>query len=215
MNIHELRQREAALDRRDNVSLRIHRAISWLGRADQETDDPDVGFILLWIAFNACYADGSTDARWQRGERDNYERFFELILELDSDGEIGEAVLNRFRKAIEGFLANKYVFQPFWDHVHGRSGDSRNWDGQFHIVRQRAERAIRNKDTGVVLSELFRRLYVLRNQLVHGGATWNGGVNRRQVQQGREILGFLVPRFIAIMIDHPDEYWGEPFYPVV
>lgn len=29
----------------------------------------------------------------------------------------------------------------------------------------------------MILSILFDRLYVLRNQLVHGGATWNSDVN--------------------------------------
>lgn len=215
MDIAELRMREAALDRRDNVSLRIHRAISWLARAEEEPDDPDVAFILLWIAFNACYADESANGRWKSGERDSYERFFGQVLELDAKGEIAEVVLNRFKGSIEGFLRNKYVFQPFWDHINGRETCSRSWDGQMHIARQKADRAMRRGDARVILSELFRRLYVLRNQLVHGGATWNGQVNRKQVSEGREILGFLVPRFIALMIEHPDEYWGEPFYPVV
>ena len=45
---------------------------------------------------------------------------------------------------------------------------------------------------------LFDRLYVLRNQLVHGGATWNSSVNRGQVKAGAEILAFLVPVFVDV-----------------
>jgi hypothetical protein len=45
--------------------------------------------------------------------------------------------------------------------------------------------------------------YVLRNQLVHGGSTWNSGVNSAQVRDGAEILGFLMPLFIDIMMDNP------------
>jgi hypothetical protein len=66
-----------------------------------------------------------------------------------------------------------------------------------------------------VLSILFDRLYVLRNQVLHGGATWNSSVNRNQVRDGARILGFLVPVFIDLMMDHPDEDWGAPHYPVV
>ena len=66
-----------------------------------------------------------------------------------------------------------------------------------------------------MLTALFERLYVLRNQLMHGGATWNGGVNREQVRNGNAILEILVPRFIDLMMDHPDEAWGQPPYPVV
>jgi hypothetical protein len=39
-----------------NLSLRVHRALSWLNRAEQLDDDPDGRFIFLRIAFNAAYA---------------------------------------------------------------------------------------------------------------------------------------------------------------
>lgn len=34
----------------------MHRALSWLNRAEREPDDYDARFIFLWIAFNAAYA---------------------------------------------------------------------------------------------------------------------------------------------------------------
>jgi len=37
-------------------SLRLHRAISWLKRSEQETNDPDARFIFQWVALNAAYA---------------------------------------------------------------------------------------------------------------------------------------------------------------
>ena len=70
-------------------------------------------------------------------------------------------------------------------------------------------------DAARILSILFDRLYVLRNQLVHGGATWNGSVNRDQVRDGAAVLGTLLPIFIEIMMDNPGQNWGKPFYPVV
>ena len=39
-----------------SFGLRIHRALSWLGRSEAEPDDADVRFILLWVGFNAAYA---------------------------------------------------------------------------------------------------------------------------------------------------------------
>jgi hypothetical protein len=66
-----------------------------------------------------------------------------------------------------------------------------------------------------VLSTIFDRLYVLRNQLVHGGATWNGSVNRDQVRDGAALLKWLLPTFIDIMMDNATRDWGKPFYPVV
>ena len=43
----------------------------------------------------------------------------------------------------------------------------------------------------------------------HGGATWNGKVNRKQ------LLGKLVPVIIRLMLDHPEIDWGPACYPVV
>lgn len=47
-----------------------------------------------------------------------------------------------------------------------------------------ARRAYLASETGTVLMILFDRLYVLRNQIIHGGATWNSSVNRDQVRDG-------------------------------
>jgi hypothetical protein len=39
-----------------NLALRVHRALSWLNRAEQFAEDRDGNFIFPWIAFNAAYA---------------------------------------------------------------------------------------------------------------------------------------------------------------
>ena len=75
--------------------------------------------------------------------------------------------------------------------------------------------ALKDSDTARVLSFVYDRLYVLRNQLVHGGSTWNSSINRAQVRDGAAILGFLLPVFVDIMMDNPTENWGRPFYPVI
>jgi hypothetical protein len=56
---------------------------------------------------------------------------------------------------------------------------------------------------------------VLRNQLVHGGATWNSSINRDQVRDGAAVIGWLLPIFIDIMMDNPQQEWGPVAYPVV
>ena len=66
-----------------------------------------------------------------------------------------------------------------------------------------------------VIAIVFDRLYVLRNQLIHGGSTWGSSVNRNQVRDGAAIMGRLVPAVIWIMMCNGDQIWGEPRYPVV
>ena len=196
----------------ENLGLRVHRAISWLMRAEQEQDDPDVAFILLWVAFNASYAeDDQTLAR----EKQLFEGYFTRMLALDEDGRIADAIWTRFSGPIRVLLDNKFVFQPYWNHLNGIPGYDNCPASSFGAARQVTSRALMKGDTNTILSILFDRLYVLRNQLVHGGATWNSRVNRDQVRDGCAILSCLLPCFIDIMMEHPNEPWGPPYYPVV
>jgi hypothetical protein len=70
-------------------------------------------------------------------------------------------------------------------------------------------------DTATLLSMVFDRLYVLRNQIVHGGATWNSTINRDQLRDAVAILEVLVPQVIAVILEHPEVDLGEVLYPVV
>ena len=80
---------------------------------------------------------------------------------------------------------------------------------------KKAKTALSEKNTERVLNELFDRLYVLRNQIIHGGSTWAGAINRAQVRDGAEILGSLIPVFVDLMMDNPVHPWKEPIFPVV
>jgi len=62
---------------------------------------------------------------------------------------------------------------------------------------------------------MLNRIYNLRNQLIHGGATWNGRMNRDQLLGGCNLLGKLVPLIIQMMLDNPDTLWGDANYQVV
>lgn len=194
------------------LALRVHRALSWLGRAELETEDDDVRFILYWIGFNAAYA---SDLGYDiTGERMAFRTFFETLVKLDGASRIHHAVWQRFSQEIRIFLNNPYVFAPFWAHQNGEAGNA-DWEARLMAAKKAASISIMQKDTVKVLTILFDRLYVLRNQIVHGGATWNSAVNRDQLRDGVAILATLLPIFIDLMLDHADIDWGRPFYPVV
>lgn len=195
------------------LGLRVHRAISWLGRAEQAGDDHDVRFILLWVSFNAAYAQdvGGSDPS---GERTTFRTFFDALVGLDGVKRIYNAVWQRFPNEIRVLLNNEHVFAPFWNHHNGIEGYD-DWAQSLAASQKVIATAMAQQDTARLLSIVFDRLYVLRNQLVHGGATWNSSVNRRQVTDGAAVLGTLMPLFIDIMMDSPQHDWGRPFYPVV
>ena len=79
---------------------------------------------------------------------------------------------------------------------------------------ERVSRAVGDQNTAVILNELFDRLYVLRNQIMHEGATWQSSVNRNQVRDGAAIMAFLTPRLVKLMMDNPAVDWGVPHYPL-
>lgn len=195
----------------ENLGLRVHRAISWILKAETE-QDPDGQFIFLWIALNACYAEYGTDIN-ARPERNKLGAFFEKIVGLDSENLIYKAIWEQYSQPIRLILSNKHVFEPFWSHHNAIKGYE-NWEASFEKAKTSALLALKEKNPAQVLNIVFDRLYVLRNQLVHGGSTHNGQVNRSQVSDGSKILGHLMPIFVNVMMDHPSTPWGEPFYPV-
>ena len=196
-----------------NLALRVHRSISWLNRAEKDRDDTDSTFIFLWISFNAAYAEDIPQLH-VFSERGMFGGFLEKMLAFDNSGLIYNAIWLKFSGPVRLIMNNPYVFQPFWQHHNGVDGYE-DWEQRFDRSKTRLHDAIIKKDTRIVLNTLFDRLYVLRNQLVHGGATWNSAVNRSQVKDGAEILGILMPIFLHLMMDNPEAEWPAPNYPVV
>ena len=207
------KQRELRAGFPETMGLRAHRSISWIGRAQQATDD-DGRFIFLWIAFNAAYADEEELHNAASGERAAFASYFRKVVALDAGQRVYDAIWNNFSGPIRVLLHNRFVFNPFWQHHNGIAGFE-DWEERFRTSQRRFARALQARDTVAVLSLVFDRLYVLRNQLVHGGAIRNSQVNRDQVRDGAAILAFLIPVFVDVMMDHPGEDWGRPFYPVV
>jgi hypothetical protein len=208
------KQRSLRADFPTNMGLRVHRAISWIGRAENAAGDDDAVFVFYWIAFNSAYANEDRLARSGGGERAHYCEFFERLIKLDTEQRIYRTVWTRFQGPIRRLLENRYVFSPFWSHLNGVPGYE-DWERRFVASAKVFTRAIEDRDSAKVLSLVFDRLYLLRNQMLHGGTTWNSSTNRDQVESGAAILAALVPVFVDLMLDHPNEDWGKPFYPVV
>jgi hypothetical protein len=193
----------------ESTRIRLHRALSWLGRAERETKDPDAAFLFLWIAFNAVYA---REFGQGENERQRLSEFIGTLLAADRDKLLHAIVFQQFSGPIRTLIDNKFVFEPFWRAL--REHDSSNrWEASFGASHKAALTSIMQGDTATVLSIVFDRLYVLRNQLVHGGATWNSGINRAQVKDGVRILSALIPMLLLLMLEHAELELGAVLYP--
>jgi hypothetical protein len=195
------------------LALRTHRALSWLHRAEGERGDHDARFVFLWIAFNAAYAN-EISHRKVFSERRLLLGFLNRLIDSDRENLLYEVVWKRYSASIRLLINNPFVFQPYWDHLNGALTD-RDWRERFARSKSSAHRALGRMDTKKVFAVAFDRLYTLRNQVVHGGSTWNSSVNRSQVTDGARILGDIVPIVIHLMMENPQQLWGDPCYPVV
>jgi hypothetical protein len=195
----------------DALRTRIHRALSWLARAEREADDPDARFLFLWIAFNAAYA---REFGFEQTEREQTRRFIDTLLRCDAQHRLHDTLLHEFTGSIRNLIENRFVFEPYWKALrdHDSSG---HWEKQFAAGKRAAMRALLDHDTATVLSVVLDRLYVLRNQLVHGGATWRGRANRAQVRDGARILGALAPVIVEVMMESAGDEFGEIAFPWV
>ena len=197
----------------DALNLRIHRALSWLEQAENNTD-LDSQFIFYWIAFNAVYAQDLANGI-HNADKGLFVQFIHKLCDMDKDKNLYQLVWTTYSGSIRILLNNQYTFQPFWDYHNGLISEQ-YWLEQFESNKMRALKALTTQDTPKVLISVFNHIYTLRNQIVHGGATHGSSVNREQVKDACNILSGIISLMIEIMLDHAHEpFWGKPFYPVV
>lgn len=193
-----------------NHAVRLHRAISWMHCAEAYSkSDDDVALIALWISFNACYA--IDDHREHHDARDDFNDFASKLCNADTEKRIHELLWSKYSQFVRLLIDNKYIFSPFWASVRGANID---WEQKFSLSKKRAFSALANNETPILLSIILDRLYVLRNQLLHGGATYQSSLNRDQVKDGKNLLLEILPLCLQLMMDNADVEWGKIYYPV-
>lgn len=186
-----------------NNSVRTYRALSWMERGQKEMeDDPDAAFIFHWIGFDAICSEQHRNP----ASKKKIEKFLQKAVEEDRDASIYKLVIANESKTILTLAANAYVFKRFWNHYY------KNLDSLWaYSLIESAKLMIRNlerRECGTLgtLKILFDRLNELRNQLVHGGSTWESQANRDQVRDGAWIMYRLLPVFLDLVMDNPDSF---------
>ncbi len=195
----------------DNNAIRLHRAISWVKCAEEQADNPDLKFISLWVAFNACYADSDAH-ELVLSEKKRFRDFICKLVNYDVDDRFFKLLWYKFSGPVRLLIDNKYAYKQFWDAQRGQCDE---WEALFKQSKIDSRNYLAHQQVSNLLELVLDRLYTVRNQLIHGGATYQSKVNRSQVQDASRILEFLVPIIIDIMIANVDEDWGKINYPVV
>ena len=203
----DLKQKHRALraSYEDSFSIRIHRSLSWLNRSEKETDDVDAKFIFLWISLNSAYSI-HMDALKNQGDEELRSDFFQTLLK-NGQNEIHEIIYERFSHEVRSILSNEFILTSFWE---GKD----DWEVKLKNEKREVQDALRDRnETIYILTILFKRLYVLRNQIFHGGSTWQGKLNRQQVKDGANLLSYFLPAILSIMMENSNDNWGVLAYP--
>ena len=195
----------------ENDIIRLHRAISWVKCSEERINNPDLKFISLWIAFNACYAD-SEDYEYNLSEKKRFKDFIGKLVRCDKQERFFNLLWFKFSGPVRLLIDNKFAYKPFWD---AQRGEKVDWERLFEQSKIDSRNYLMNKQVAKLIGVVLGRLYTVRNQLIHGGATYKSKVNRSQVKDASQILEFLMPIIINIMIDNIDEDWGVINYPVI
>ena len=205
----------------NDFSIRIHRALSWLQKAEQKDNanalDVDASFIFLWISFNAAYGQYlSADAfngDNSTGDKKLRHDYFRQLSKVGGQ-EIITCIGVNLMPQIKALVDLKFSLPQFWHDTNIESDI--DWQTQLKQKQQDIINAINEGNVMQTLHHLFLRIYVVRNQLMHGGATWQGKINRAQVENSHAIMALLVPLFINIMMQNPHPTrWGNISYPVI
>lgn len=209
--------KQALRNKRSQLSevhaTRLHRALSWLKCAAEQEDNLDLRLISLWISFNACFAvdEGSSETL---AERNAFQKFVEKLVEHDTDKKIYACLWETYSGPVKSLIKNPYVYHGFWVSKRQDKNDE-HWRKLFDASSVMALNSLSRQIVPDLLSIVLDRLFVLRNQLLHGGATYASSVNRDQVSDGSQLLGALIPILIEIMLEANDEDWGEIYYPLI
>jgi len=194
-----------------SFAIRVHRALSWIERAAKQPG-LETRFIFQWIAFNSLYGqarEGLPTACSQRdyggGDRDEYVNFLAKVAGLDSQPLMKAAT--QIRRFLEELVGCKYLCFAYWRNMP-------DWAETLQRDIGRFGQAMESRNIGRVLSVVFDRLYTMRLQLFHGGATFGSRVNRKTVKLSEIILRQFMRPILEVMIDDGlDEDWGEFAYP--
>lgn len=193
------------------LAVRLHRAISWLKCAEENTGNYDLQFLSLWISYNACYAIDEKSEN-ELTERKQFNDFISKLVSHDHEKRFYSLLWHKFSGPVRLIIDNQFIYKPFWE---AQRGENVNWKKLFEKSNEDAQKYLSKFEVAKLIEVVLDRLYMLRNQIMHGGATYKSKVNRSQVKDAVNILKLFIPIIIDIMIENRNEDWGEIYYPVV
>ncbi len=188
-----------------DFKLRIYRALTWT-KASIYEEKSDEKLIKLWISFNALYGSGFADKK-------GVDMLLKSINKVDKN-HLLDNVIKDNSTIIEEFIKIPEVYKEYWeDEKLKKKEREEKVKNQILEMRNKFDNF---KTTGLHANEfrldLFGLIYLLRNQVFHGSASYDSGENRYIIKNCVEILEAFNPVIIKVMIDNPNNNWHKVKY---
>ncbi len=198
-------------ERGQNLRIRMHRCFSWMKSAQQHQQAQDYDSVLLanWIAFNGLYGQWDAINREPKPDIKCWKDFIDQIIAIDDEGSFNTLVENQ-RELILDILDNEYINKYFWeDPTEAKAFQSKK-------DHRSAATWYRDKKYDIILKRALGRVYVLRCQMMHGGATHGSKLNRDSIALCADLIQNLLPVIITIITRNgKDQNWGAICYPPI
>ena len=198
----------------DDDKTRQRRMGVWIKHAeDLPENEFHLRFICYWIAFDAAFA------QFTKGNNgDGIVKMRKFLLDVanaDEDGNIRK-ILEDHRSNIEHIFKLRQTCPAFWNKNKRKALHSSTWESEFIEIKRQEKSHLKSaildrRQVFPALEDLFRRLYVVRNQIFHGGSSGAGSHGKTQVKEGALLLSQLIPCFREIMRKSAD--WGPVPFP--
>lgn len=193
------------------LAIRMHRAFSWMTAVEDtnDHDNIDAKLVFRWIALNALYGKWNDQSSEPEPDRQSLRAFLETVLGLDREQLIA-GCLSRHQALVVSICSDPFVNDHYWRLLNTDKRFNKKRD-QFQIQRWYAD-----QNWTLILDELIQRIYLVRCQLVHGAATFEGKLNRDVVRRCGSMLERLLFVILTIITKHGwSGNWDHLCYPPV
>ncbi|MDP7008920.1 MAG: hypothetical protein QGI78_05040 [Phycisphaerales bacterium] len=197
----------------DAIRLRMHRAFSWMRKAQgfEVPEDADAKLIFSWIGLNTLYAKWDSNIDNRQPEWQVREEFLRWMVQQDATGRVQQVLLDN-RKHCDRLLSEEHLINSYWGNpTEEEARKARTKPRKIGKHYHDSDEVIK------VLIPLIKCVAMLRSQLVHGQSTYGSSANREVVEAGAKVMFDLVMTLLQIVAEdglwEDDSVWQPVPYP--
>ena len=221
----------------ESFRIRIHRALTWLERAEsmEEPAELDARFLCQMIGMRALSERWEASSAAPAAAPESMRLFLDQLLSHDQHLLIPQLLMEQ-RSLVQTIFADRYVDAFAWERwvrlgespgpagataTRGTASSRRASAAARAAAAAGRERSVAFDVRGAmaagrwdeVLRRLMARVAFVHAQLEHGGAACGSRQNRAAVRRASLMLEHLAPVALQVMIDHGyGDEWGEPCF---